>query len=116
VPELCKTLLSVQGALRHGVSMIFKLPDLCQMVDLDGEIVLEGELVSNGLFEVNVNLLFAKEAEEANSVSAVRTREWTLHEIHLRFGHPGDKCARMIAGALGIDVGKQELLPCMTCD
>jgi hypothetical protein len=116
VPELHKTLLLVWGALRHRVSTIFKPPDLCWMVDWDREIVLEGEPVSNGLFKVNVNLLFAKVAEEANLVSAVHTHEWMLHEIHLQFGHPGDKHARMMAGALRIDVRKQELPPCAMCD
>jgi hypothetical protein len=116
VPELRKTLLLVWGALRHGVSTIFEPPDLCQMVDSDREIVLKGELVSDGLFKVNVNLLFAKVAEEANLVSVVCARKWMLCEIHLRFRHPGDKCTRMIARALGIDVGKQELSPCMTCN
>jgi hypothetical protein len=116
MPELHKTLLSVWGALWHRVSTIFQPPNLCQMVNSYREIVLKGEPVSNGLFKVNVNLLFAKVAEEANLVSVVCACKWTLHEIHLRFGHPGAKHARMIARALRINIRKQELLPCMTCD
>jgi hypothetical protein len=102
VPELCKTLLLVCADMRHGVTMTFKPLDFCWMIDLNGRVVLEGEPVSNGLFKVNINLSFIKMVEEGNSASLIYVCEWTLHDIHLQFGHPGDRCTRMIVVALEI--------------
>jgi hypothetical protein len=58
---------------------------------------------------------FIKMMDEVNSASSVHTLAWTLHYIHLHFGHPGEKRARLIAVAR-INICKQELPPCTTCD